>query len=337
LWRPGRLAAVAFVLLCGLGGRVGGRGSPEPVERPLIAELRWMDPNANAVTSLTVVPAECLVMPPEPDRARLARLGRVAFRSPVLLGGLAGRVGLSCDSCHRNGHDNPVFHFVGVSGEPGTADVTGAVFSRHRDDGRSNPVAIPSLLDAGSAPPFGSILPAPDLRTFLHAAIVDEFQGVPPPQSVVDGLIEYVSGLQSRACPEPREESVHFVSDAAAILETFDVVMESLSHADRRGGEFALLSLRAALEKVYRRFPRNVLAREDLLRRSRALSLMRTRLGEKDLSQAIALLAAERTRLEAVLRKLGKRTGESFYQPDVLRRALGEGPPPLSDPPLESR
>lgn len=321
MWRLGRLAAAAFILLWGLGGR-GGEESSGRVERPSIAELRWIGPNADAVASLTRVPAECLVVPSEPERARLTRLGRVAFRSPVLLGGLAGRVGMSCDSCHRNGHDNPVFYFAGVSGEPGTADVTGAVFSRHRDDGRKNPVPIPSLLDAAALPPFGSVLPAPDLRTFLHAAIVEEFQGVPPPQSVVDGLIEYVSGLQSRACPKPREEPVSFASDATALLGTFDVVLESLARADRRGGEFALLSLRAALERVYRRFPKQVAAREDLLRRSRALSPMRARIQENDLSQTIALLTAERTRLEVVLRELGKQTADSFYQADILRRAL---------------
>jgi hypothetical protein len=229
---------------------------------------------------------------------------------------------MSCDSCHRNGHDNPVFHFAGVSGDPGTADVTGFVFSTNRDDGRRNPVAIPTLVDAASAPPFGTILPAPDLRTFLHAAVVDEFQGEPPPQSVIEGLLAYIEGLRSAACPKRRSEAVSFETDSSDLLRTMDVVIETLEDDDLPGGLFALASLRAALERVYRRFPERVSAREELVGSSRALSRLRELLEEKRVSETISLLAAERLRLESVLSKLETQIDISFYAPSILRRAL---------------
>lgn len=292
----------------------------------MATDLQWIHPDADAVAALTLAPAECFIDPVEPERARLARLGRVAFRSPILLGGLAGRVGLSCDSCHRNGHDNPDFHITGVSGEPGTADVTGSVFSTQREDGQHNPVPIPTLVDSGSTAPFGSVLSAADLKTFVHVAIVEEFQGEPPPRPVVEGMVAYIEGLQSAGCPTPLESRVSFEGDADALLETLDVVSESFDSGDRRASEFALLSLRAALERLYRRFPAQVLDREELVERSRALSQLRVRFDDTRPSEWLALLAVERTRLESTLRLLRGQVDVSYYEPTVLRRALLTAP-----------
>lgn len=318
LWRRSSLATTACVLLAGLGLDA----SQAFAERPLIAELKWIDSDADAVAVLTTAPAECLVMPKDPDRARLARLGRAAFRSPVLLGGLAARVRMSCDSCHQNGHSNPTFRFTGVSGEPGTADVTGSVFSTNREDGRSNAVPIPTLVDAGLAPPFGSILPTSDLRTFIRAAVVDEFQGKPPPDLVVEALIVYIAGLQSVGCPKPREEIVSFRSDAKETLELFDIVIDVLEHDDRHTGQFALMSLQAALERIYQRFPERVTDREELVGLSRSLSRLRKRLEKESLPDLIALFAPKRSRFEAISRKLELQSDVSFYEATVLRRAL---------------
>ena len=318
LWRRSRLATTAWVLLAGFGLDA----SQAFAERPLIAELKWIDSDADAVAVLTTAPAECLVMPKDPDRARLARLGRAAFRSPVLLGGLAARVRMSCDSCHQNGHSNPAFRFTGVSGEPGTADVTGSVFSTNREDGRSNAVPIPTLVDAGLAPPFGSILPTSDLRTFILAAVVDEFQGEPPPDLVVEALIVYITGLQSVGCPKRREEILSFRSDAKEILELFDIVIDVLEHDDRHTGQFALMSLQAALERIYQRFPERVTDREELVWLSRSLSRLRKRLEKESLPDLIALFAPKRSRFEAISRKLELQSDVSFYEATVLRRAL---------------
>jgi hypothetical protein len=292
----------------------------------MVVDLKWIHPDADAVEILTRVRAECLVTPRDAERARLVRLGRVAFRSPALLGGLAARVGMSCDSCHRNGHDNPVFYLAGVSGDPGTADVTGSVFSTTREDGIINPVVIPSLVDRASAPPFGTTVPASDLRTFLHTAIVDEFQGEPPPKAVSEGVLAYLESLQSGGCPAERSEAVTFDADTRELLETLGVVVETLEQDNLRAAMFALTSSRAALERVYRRFPERVSAREGLVDSSMALSSLREELEEQGVSKTLASLEEERLRLEAVLRKLATQVDGSYYDPRVLRSVLESGP-----------
>ncbi len=294
-------------------------------DRPGLRELKWIHPDTDprvTITAMTRAPAECLTLPSDPEKARSLRLGRVAFRTPVLLGGVAARIGLSCDHCHRNGHGNPNFFIAGVSGDPGTADVTGSVFSTHRDDRRSNPVPIPSLLDVATHPPFGTVLPAPDLPTFLHAAIVDEFMGQPPPPAVLNGLDAYLRALSSSACPSPAVTAITFDADAHELLETLDVVIEAVEENDLAVSEFALLALRSALGRVHERFPEAVAERDRLVESSLSLSQIQSRLGSGSKAELVQMLSAERVRLMDVVSALRMKADQSFYEPDVLRRAF---------------
>ena len=125
--RPGiRAAGLAGAALLALGAAA--------VEPPLRA-LRWLAAGADPVAAATREPAECLRPTQDRDQTWRIEVGRAAFRSPLLLGGQASRAGLSCESCHLAGRDNPRFHFAGLSGAPGTADVTASLFSSHRGDG----------------------------------------------------------------------------------------------------------------------------------------------------------------------------------------------------------
>jgi hypothetical protein len=321
LWRIHRLLARTSVVI--LFGALSFEGAPAHADRPLIVDLNWIHRDADPVASLSSVPTECLVAPRDAERARHVRLGRVAFRSPRLLGGLAGRIGMSCNSCHRNGRDNPFFHIVGASGDPGTADVTGSLFSSNREDGKRNPVVIPTLVDAASTPPYGTVQPNADLQAFLHAVIVDEFQGEPPPQSVSEGLLAYLQDLQSAGCPKRRSEPKSFEGDRREVLETMDVVSETLEDGDIPGSHFALASLRAVLERVYRRFPGHVTRRDELIELSRSLLSLRQRFDGENVSETVSMLANERVRFEAVLQKLESQVDASYYDPGVLRNALG--------------
>ncbi len=321
MWRIPRFIVCTSVVL--LLGTLGFEGTPAHADRPLIADLNWIHRNADPVRALTSVPTECLVAPRDAERARHVRLGRVAFRSPRLLGGLAARVGMSCNSCHPNGRDNPSFHIVGASGAPGTADVTGSVFSSNRDDGKRNPVTIPTLVDAASMPPYGTVRPNADLKAFLQAVIVDEFQGQPPPRSVIDGLLAYLQDLQSAGCPKNRSESVVFEADRREVLQTMDVLIETIERGDSPVSHFVLASLRAVLERVHRRFPGHVIRREELVEVSRSLLRLQQRLDRDNVLEILSGLTSERVRLEVLLQKLDSQIDDSFYDPDVLRNALG--------------
>lgn len=164
-----------------------------------VREARWLAPGT-LYRGLSREPAECFAPPADPALRRRAEIGRIAFRTPLLLGGQAARAGLSCAGCHRNGRGNPDFVFPGLSGKPGTADVTASLMSSHRGDGRFNPKPIPDL-----AGPRRSLKVSQDpadgrLEAFIRGLAVEEFDGPEPSPTVLGGLAAYVRALRPTAC-----------------------------------------------------------------------------------------------------------------------------------------
>src|SRR5215213_3757635 len=188
--RPARLLILAAVLLlCGAADRP---------QLP-IREARWLK-SSDVVADLTTLPQECIAWPADKDRRRSVAIGRALFRSPLLLGGQAARAGLSCASCHRNGRTNPHFHFPGISGDPGTADVTASLMSEHRGDGIFNPKPIPDL---GGDPAKFKIARDPrrgDLKRFVNSLITEEFDGPEPSPAALDSILAYVRAASPAAC-----------------------------------------------------------------------------------------------------------------------------------------
>lgn len=181
------LAACAALLLAAATGDLR--------EMPL-RSLRWTDPAAR-LEATTRQPLECLARPSANRERAAIEVGRAAFRTPLLLGGLAARTGLSCESCHSNGRRNPAFRFDGLSGAPGTADVTSSMMSSHRGNAVFDPKPIPDLAFPGKV----SRSPAsPALRSFLHGLITEEFDGREPPAAVLDGLSAYVRAIDAANC-----------------------------------------------------------------------------------------------------------------------------------------
>jgi hypothetical protein len=159
--------------------------------------MRWVPAAADPARAFATQPAECLRPPADADARLAVEVGRAAFRTPVLLGGQAARAGITCETCHRAGRDNPDFQFPGASGEPGTADVTLSLFSSHRGNGVHDPKPIPDL----SGPREKLKVAPPDLPKFIHGLITEEFDGPEPPPAVLAGLAAYVRALQPAACP----------------------------------------------------------------------------------------------------------------------------------------
>lgn len=187
-----RLLAAVTLLLC------------VAADRPQlpIREARWLK-SPDVVADLTTLPSECIAWPKDRERRRSVAVGRALFRSPLLLGGQAARAGLSCASCHRNGRTNPHFHFPGISGEPGTADVTASLMSEHRGDGLFNPKSIPDL---GGDPAKFKVARDPgkdDLEKFIHGLITQEFDGPEPSPAALDSIVAYVRAASPAACAAP--------------------------------------------------------------------------------------------------------------------------------------
>jgi hypothetical protein len=192
-----RRTRAGALILVAVAAAAGAAGAAVLADFPL-REARWTDPAA-LPRSLSWAPSECLRPPRSPAEARAVGIGRIAFRTPLLLGGQAARAGMSCATCHVNGRGNPGFRFPGLSGAPGTADVTASLMSSHRGDGIFNPKPIPDL----AGPPGKLKVPrtAPGaLETFIHGLVTEEFDGSEPPPEVLAALAAYVRALDPAAC-----------------------------------------------------------------------------------------------------------------------------------------
>lgn len=177
-----RLAAAVLIL--------PAAGSAQAAERP------WSLP-PGSVTQAQPAPPEWLRPLPRDEAARQrVAAGRLVFRFPGLLGGEAGRAGLSCESCHPSGHVHGGFFIPGLSGRPGTIDLTSSAFYRpERDNGAFDPVAIPSLRGVASRRVFFRDRRATSLSAAAASVIEDEFGGSPPPLAIQAALLAYLRQL----------------------------------------------------------------------------------------------------------------------------------------------
>ena len=299
--RSGRVARVliaAGALLC-----AGATALTLP-----LSDARWAPPEAR-LSALTERPPECFVEPEDPALARSAAIGRTAFRTPLLLGGQAARVGLTCETCHRNGRGNPQFLFPGLSGAPGTADVTTSLFSRVREDGVFNPRPIPDL--AADTPRVSRDPASPALETFIRSVIVDEFDGAEPPPRVLKGLVDYVRALTPQ-CPSA-PQSVTLAFHLQQVDEAMAAAADAWAERDEPTARLMLSSARATLGLIDERFP----GRTELRAADLALAAIQDAVDRQtpDAAQRIALWQSASRKWSEPLRRDELK---SLYVPHLL-------------------
>ena len=260
--------------------------------------LEWISDHTEPITHLTQQPATCLTAP---NQASVQR-GALLFSSPLLLGGQASKAGLSCAACHRNGRGNPDFVFIGVSGAPGTADVTHGLFSKVRADNVFNPVPIPDLAkDEGRL-----LVDRGDpgvLEAFLSAQIVEEFAGSDPDPEIIADLAAYIRALDDSVCAADQTEPQSWQAETALVLAG--------ATAEMRGPSPYTDAMRAALGRIHERFPAPSHAplRDALIRISRDL-------------EAGTTPAALEAALSDLSLKLEAADQGSLYDERALARAL---------------
>jgi hypothetical protein len=125
----------------------------------------------------------------------MIKLGNLAFSSPSILGPVAQRAGVSCETCHVNGAGNAKFFMPKMSTRPGNFDTTGALFNPKADNGVLDPVRIPSLRGARYLAPYGADGRMASLRDFVHNVIVNEFAGPEPQPAIVDAIVAYIHDI----------------------------------------------------------------------------------------------------------------------------------------------
>lgn len=290
--------------------------------------MRWLSPQADPAKVLTAMPAECLTIPSDAEAALAVEIGRAAFRSPLILGGQAARAGISCESCHRAGATNPDFMFPGVSGAPGTADVTSSLFSSHRGDGADNPRPIPNLAGPKGALKIDQARGGRALETFIHGLVTEEFDGPEPPPAVLDGLAAYVRALSPEACPRAGWQAVTLAQAMADVRRAVAAARGALGKGDDASAVVMIDAARARLRDIDERFsglPRDQARLRALdLDLTAALAAVRTHDGTAE-----QRLIVWREASAAMERALARDAPRSLYNPARIsgaRAALADGP-----------
>jgi len=297
-------------------------GASAEIAQPLQA-LHWVPPDADPVAVFASQPTECLRRPADPAAAQAVEVGRAAFRTPLLLGGQAARVGLTCESCHRSGRGNPDFLFPGASGGPGTADVTLSLFSSHRGNGVHDPKPIPDL----SGPRERLKVASPDLPAFIRGLIVEEFDGREPPPAVLAGLAAYVRALEPAACPAEARAPVTaagLLDDARRAVGAAEVAATA---GDKPTAVLMIAAARARLGLIDERY-KGLTGETARLRAADAeLAALQAavREGRPDAPAALAAWRAGSRKLAAAL---AARERRSLFNPARLRAAANRRLPP---------
>ena len=221
-----RRYAKSFLITCVLYA-TSGAVFALVVANSRLQAARWL-PAERRVHALSYEPSECLSNSPDKKTARAVAIGRAAFRTPLLLGGQAARAGLSCNSCHRNGRGNPDFMFTGLSGAPGTADVTSSLMSSHRGDGLVNPTIIPDLSGPEKSRKISHEHNEKTLEKFIRGLIVGEFDGPEPSKMTIDGLATYIRMLSPSACKIPQEQKIKMKNYLADVRNAIEAAQISL-------------------------------------------------------------------------------------------------------------
>ncbi len=321
------------LLIAGAAVALGAAAVPAP---PPLKAMRWLAPGADAARLLTRRPVECLRTPAGRDEIYRVELGRAAFRSPLLLGGQAARAGLACETCHQNGRTNANFDFPGLSGRPGTADVTSSMMSTHRGNDIFDPVPIPDLGGPKVALKISQARRPPALEHFIHGLITEEFDGPEPPPAVLAGLAAYVRALTPAACPGATSEPLRVESAIADARRAARAALSALAHGDPPAAVVMVEAARAQLGAIAERYgdpdlatTRQRLAVADLDLAATLAAIRRHDRGAPD--RLIAWLA----RSEAWAAALRRQEGRSFYSPATLARAAPislSGTPPSATP-----
>jgi hypothetical protein len=141
-------------------------------------------------------------------------LGDFLFHSPSTLGPRAQKLGISCNSCHPNGATDARFVLPGEKpAHPGSVDVTTGMFRPEAEDGRDDPLNIPSLRGLRFTAPYGHDGRAASLHDFSQSVVVNEFGGAQLPWHELSALVHYMQDFDF--LPNARLDAQSHVTAAA--------------------------------------------------------------------------------------------------------------------------
>jgi hypothetical protein len=265
--RSSLIAFIACVLSLGSCGQQSEK--PAHLRGELPDAVKWAHPDTDMVELLTVEPAECLSVLSSAEGRERVLFGKIAFRSPYLLGGQAARRRFSCNTCHTNGHINEHFFIEGLSDLAGTADVSNFHFSKTLGDGVFNPKPIPSLRDMVDA---DSAKARRIREAFILRLVEKEFSGAAPSNTTKEALISYVDMLGNAVCTDVLLKDKEMLYARLNFIDQVFGLLKNTTALSEQETRFVRASLRAELGHLYRRFPNAAELQNDLEKISRRLS-----------------------------------------------------------------
>jgi hypothetical protein len=292
-----------LLILAAVLASAGIAQSITALHRPPISAAQWIAPQDRFVM-LSSRPRECVRPPATAEGRMLFEIGRAAFRAPLLLGGQAARGGLSCASCHSNGRRNQGFQFPGLSGDPGTADVTSSIMSSHRGNGVFDPKPIPDLahpVKISRDPGSGA------LEHFIHGLIVEEFDGPEPSPQTLHAVANYVRALEGNACPLSDREPVTLAQSVDDSRRAVAAAAAAWSVGDYAAARLMVAAARSTLGLINERFA------------SPALAADRQELGDADLELLAIEQAMDRKQPDIPLRLAAWRAAIPGWSRPLLR------------------
>lgn len=300
---------------------LGLAGPVHAADAPAFDDLRWLNPNGDRVMALTrAIPEPLKLKGIDADQRFLVELGRIAFRAPDTLGGLAARWGMSCQTCHTNGGRNAAFFVEGLSGAPGTFDATNAVFNKVTQDHVLNPLPIPALYQVAHTAPYAHDGRYVRLEDMVTHVIGEEFDGTPPEPLVFQGLIAYLSAL---GAPESEKTvKLNFRNAYRDVARGSRTLETALKLEDSRLVQFIVQALRRDLGRMAARFPGEPDIQELLVNLSLGLRQIARDAQGGDFALARISLASFERALERAKSRLSRRAPHSLYDPKTLRAAL---------------
>ncbi len=305
--------------LLSLAALAGAAAAATTAKLPILA-ANWLAPDAR-VAALSTRPLDCAHPPASGDERALFEVGRTAFRAPLLLGGQAARAGLACESCHSNGRRNSAFRFPGLSGEPGTADVTSSIMSSHRGNGVFDPKPIPDLarpVKVSRDPKSGA------LERFVHGLITEEFDGPQPPALVERGLAVYIRSMDAEHCPVDAREPVTLAGLIDESGRAITAAIDAWEAGDRPAARLMVSAARSRLGLINERFDGDAFAgdRQRLARTDLELLAIEQAM-DADRSDVPRRLAAWRAGTGGWSAPLARDEPRSLFNPAKLAHALG--------------
>ncbi|WP_428247829.1 hypothetical protein [Ferrovibrio sp.] len=299
--------------------------APPALAQSLRGALDWLPPGSLNLHELTQRPQE--IQAGGERQSFFAEYGRLAFRSPDVLGGNARKAGLSCQACHPNGDANRHFFIPGLSDRPGRIDVTHSLWSAKGDDGRANPLEIPSLRGVKGRHRLGFDRRLGSLREFTRNVIVLEFDGAEPEPLLLDALVAYQQTLApglapgqppSQAPGQVPEQPLRFEDDLRDFTRALGVLRLPLAEENAALTNRVTVMLRSQVGFMHERFeetaPQQIL--EGWSQELRGIAVLADASRWPEARDRLGALRQQAEQPPAVLMTAAPR---SLYDPEKLR------------------